>query len=241
VLHAAGVDYGILYEAERNSGNDARRVGEEGLFEMLREKNTAALHQAKYKKIFTTDPHVYNTLRNEYPELNHGRNVVFHYSQVIAELLASGQLKLARRLGQRITYHDPCYLGRHNGVYDPPRRVLRALGADLREMPRSRSFSFCCGGGGGRVWMEEIGEVHSRPSESRVREAAKLEGVRALVVACPKDYVMFVDALKTTGLEGRLVIKDLVELVEEAMAPAEAVVGMESEPDRVGATTGERP
>jgi len=224
VLHAAGVDFGILYEAERNSGNDARRVGEEGLFELLREKNTAALKQAKYQQLFSTDPHVFNTLKNEYPELNHGRHIVFHYTELLADLLASGRLKLARKLNRRVTYHDPCYLGRYNGVYDPPRKLLRAVGAELKEMKRSRRDSFCCGGGGGRVWMEEIGEIHSRPSEARVREAAGLDGVEVLVVACPKDYVMFTDALKTTGLEGRLVVKDLTELVEEAMGPA-AIAG----------------
>jgi Fe-S oxidoreductase len=217
VLHAAGVDFGILYEAEKNTGNDARRVGEEGLFELLREKNTATLQKAKFNNIFTTDPHVYNTLKNEYPDLNHGRHPVYHYTQLLADLFERGRLKVAHKLTGRVTYHDPCYLGRYNGVYDPPRQVLKALGGELKEMPRSRRSSFCCGGGGGRVWMEEIGEAHSRPSESRVKEAAALAGVETLVVACPKDFVMFTDALKTTGLEGRLAVRDLTELVAEAV------------------------
>lgn len=119
-----------------------------------------------------------------------------------------------------MTYHDPCYLGRYNGVYDAPRAVLRALGARVKEMPHSRSNSLCCGGGGGRVWMEEIGGIHSRPSELRVREAAAIKGVKYLVVACPKDYVMFADALKTTGLEERLAVKDLTELVADAVGVA---------------------
>jgi len=187
------------------------------LFELLREKNMATLKKAQFNNLFTTDPHVYNTLKNEYPDLNHGRHPVRHYTELLAELLERGRLKIARPLPYRVTYHDPCYLGRYNGVYDAPRTVLRALGVDLKEMPRSRRDSFCCGGGGGRVWMEEIGEAHSRPSESRVREAAALEGVQCLVVACPKDYVMFADALKTTGLEGRLAVKDLTELVAEAV------------------------
>jgi Fe-S oxidoreductase len=217
-LRTAGVDYGILYEAERNSGNDVRRVGEEGLFELLRQKNTATLQQARFNNLFTTDPHVYNTFRNEYPDLNHGRHLVSHYTELLAILFECGQLKVARKLPYRVTYHDPCYLGRYNGVYDPPRAVLKALGVELREMPRSRRQSFCCGGGGGRVWMEDTGEAHSRPSESRVREAASLDGVQYLVVACPKDYVMFTDALKTTGLEGKLLVKDIAELAEEAVA-----------------------
>jgi Fe-S oxidoreductase/nitrate reductase gamma subunit len=221
ILQAAEVDYGILYEAERNTGNDARRAGEEGLFELLREKNTAALQKARFNNLFSTDPHVYNTLKNEYPELNHGRHPIFHYTELLADLLERGRLKVAHKLAYTVTYHDPCYLGRHNGVYDAPRKVLKALGVDLKEMPRSRRDSFCCGGGGGRVWMEEIGEAHSRPSENRVREAASLEGVQILVVACPKDYVMFADALKTTGLEGRLAVKDLTVLVAEAVGLTE--------------------
>jgi len=221
ILQAAEVDYGILYESERNTGNDARRAGEEGLFELLREKNTATLQKAKFNNIFTTDPHVYNTLKNEYPELNHGRHPVHHYTELLADLLERGRLKIANPLHSRVTYHDPCYLGRYNGVYDAPRKVLKAVGVELIEMPRSRRDSFCCGGGGGRVWMEEIGEAKSRPSENRVREAAALAGVEMLVVACPKDYVMFTDALKTTGLEGRLVVRDLTDLVAEAVAAEE--------------------
>lgn len=217
-LHSAGVDYGILYEAERNSGNDVRRVGEEGLFELLRQKNTATLQQAQFKNLFTTDPHVYNTLKNEYPDLNHGRHFISHYTELLATLLEQGQLQVKRKLPYRVTYHDPCYLGRYNGIYDPPRTVLKALGVDVKEMPRSRRQSFCCGAGGGRIWMEEVGEVESRPSEGRVREAASLDGVQCLVVACPKDYVMFQDALKTTGLEGKLFIKDIAELAAEAIA-----------------------
>jgi Fe-S oxidoreductase len=217
VLQTAEVDYGILYEAERNSGNDTRRVGEEGLFELLRERNLAVLRAATFGDLFSTDPHVYNTLKNEYPNLNQGQRRIMHYTELLAELLAKGQLHPARRLGYRVTYHDPCHLGRYNGVYDAPRAVLQALGLQVKEMPRSRSLSFCCGGGGGRLWMEEIGEVHSRPSESRVREAASLDGVETLVVACPKDYVMFSDAVKTTGLEGKLAVKDLTELVAQAI------------------------
>jgi Fe-S oxidoreductase len=217
VLRAAEVDYGILYEAERNTGNDARRAGEEGLFELLREKNTATLQKAKFNNIFSTDPHVYNTLKNEYPELNHGRHPVHHYSELLADLLERRRLKVEKKLAYRVTYHDPCYLGRYNGVYEAPRKVLKALGVELEEMPRSRRDSSCCGGGGGRIWMEEIGEAHARPSESRVKEAAALAGVEILVVACPKDYVMFADALKTTGLDGRLRVMDLTDLVAEAV------------------------
>ncbi|MDQ7851034.1 MAG: (Fe-S)-binding protein, partial [Armatimonadota bacterium] len=222
VFHRAGLDVAILYEEERNAGTDARRAGEEGLFEMLREKNLQALARARFRRLLTTDPHTLHALRNEYALAGDGQGPppVRHHSEVVEELLRTGGLRVARPLRLRATYHDPCYLGRGNGIYDPPRRVLRALGVELREMRRNRRGSYCCGAGGGRIWMEEVPGVRERPAESRVREAAAL-GVDTLVVACPKDRVMFQDALKTTGLEGKLTIRDVVELVDEATAPSE--------------------
>ncbi|MCL4560916.1 MAG: heterodisulfide reductase-related iron-sulfur binding cluster [Chloroflexi bacterium] len=218
VFQSAGLDFGILYEAERNAGNDARRAGEEGLFEYLVEKNSAALAKCDFQAIFTTDPHTFNTLKNEYPgDVLAGRPVL-HYTEVLERLIARGQLRFERALDAVVTYHDPCYLGRYNGVYAAPRRVLAALGCRLVEMPRHGAHAFCCGAGGGRIWMEE-GEMQERPSENRIREAAALGSVSTLVVACPKDVAMFRDALKTTSLEGRLVVKDLVELVHEALEP----------------------
>ncbi len=222
VFHRAGLDVAILYEEERNAGTDARRAGEEGLFEMLREKNLQALARARFRRVLTTDPHTLHALRNEYvlPGDGNAPPPVRHHTEVLEELLRTGRLGVTRPLGLRATYHDPCYLGRANGIYDPPRRVLRALGVELREMRRNRRGSYCCGAGGGRIWMEEIPGVRERPAESRVREAAAL-GVDTLVVACPKDHVMFQDALKTTGLEGKLAIRDVMELVDEATAPSE--------------------
>jgi Fe-S oxidoreductase len=211
----AGLDFGLLYEAERNAGNDVRRLGEEGLFEMLRERNQQTFARTAFKTIVTTDPHTLNTLKNEYAW--NGRRVpVKHHTEVLDELCAAGRLPLKRRLTGRVTYHDPCYLGRYNGVYDPPRRVLRALGLEVVEMPRCRERSYCCGAGGGRIWMEDTERPRERPAESRVREAATLPGVNTLVVACPKDLAMFRDAVKTTGCEDRLAVKDLAELVAEA-------------------------
>jgi Fe-S oxidoreductase len=131
---------------------------------------------------------------------------------------------VAKPVDATVTYHDPCYLGRYNGVYDAPRRVLKALGVRLVEMGRNRAEAYCCGAGGGRIWMEDVAGIKERPSESRVREAAGLRGVGTLVVSCPKDLVMFEDALKTTQLEGALTVKDLAQLVEAAGAtePARA-------------------
>jgi Fe-S oxidoreductase len=222
VFHHAGVHFGILYEAEQNAGNDARRTGEEGLFDALREKNSKELAQAKFTAIVTTDPHSYHALKHEYATGN-GQGVrVLHYSELLASLLAEGRVVLRHAVQGTATYHDPCYLGRYGGVYEEPRWVLNELGVTLREMPRNRSHSFCCGAGGGRIWMEETAGIRERPAESRVREACDT-GAQTLVVACPKDYVMFLDAVKTTGLEGKLEVKDLAELVAAAVGPERSV------------------
>ena len=179
---------------------------------MLVDKNSQVLAKSKYRTIITTDPHSYNTLKNEYPDNGNGRMPVLHYAELLDQLITSGQLKLGKKLGYKVTYHDPCYLGRYNGVYDAPRRVIEATGCELVEMPRHADRSFCCGAGGGRIWMEEK-EVKERPSESRIREAVALDGLQAFIVACPKDYTMFRDAVKTTANEKNLVVKDLIELV----------------------------
>ena len=213
VFHHAGLDFGILHEGEQSAGNDVRRLGEEGLFEMLRDKNLAILESSQFQAIVTTDPHTYHVLKHEYGL--DGR--VKHYTEVLEGLLASGRLSVSRNGGAPVTYHDPCYLGRYGGVYEAPRRVLEGLGLKLVEMPRNRSSAYCCGAGGGRIWMEDAAGGGERPAESRVREAAGLDGVGTMVVACPKDLVMFRDALKTTGLEGELGVRDIAELVEDAI------------------------
>jgi Fe-S oxidoreductase len=216
VFQKAGVDFGILFDAERNAGNDVRRVGEEGLFEVLVEQNSKALERADFKAIVTTDPHTYNTLKNEYPaELINGKPVL-HYSELLDQLISNGDLKLSRKLDLKVTYHDPCYLGRYNHVFDAPRRVIRATGCELVEMPRNREHGFCCGAGGGRIYLDE-GTMKERPSENRIKEGAALPDVSAFIVACPKDITMFQDAIKTTSLEEKLVVKDLIELVYEAL------------------------
>jgi Fe-S oxidoreductase len=216
VFHKAGIDFGILYEGEQNAGNDARRVGEEGLFEMLVENNLKALENSNCKVIITTDPHSYNTLKNEYPTNGGVHHPVIHYTELLDQLISSGQLKLSKKIENKVTYHDPCYLGRYNGIYDAPRRVIEATGCKIVEMPRNRDRAFCCGAGGGRIWMAE-GEIEERPSESRIREAAELDGVTDFVVACPKDVTMYRDAVKTTGHEDKIVVKDLIELVHAVL------------------------
>jgi len=218
VFQHAGLDFGILYEGEQTAGNDVRRIGEEGLFDVVREKNQKTLEKVKYQKIITTDPHTYQALKHEYAGGNgSNRAPVLHYTELLDTLVRDGKLRLHNRIDATVTYHDPCYLGRYNGIYEAPRRLLRGLGSSIVEMPRNRDASYCCGAGGGRIWMEDLPGVRERPAESRVREAADLPGVGTFVVACPKDFVMFQDAIKTAGLEGKLVVKDAIELVQEAL------------------------
>jgi Fe-S oxidoreductase/nitrate reductase gamma subunit len=220
IFKAAGVDFGILYEGERNAGNDVRRVGEEGLFEVLRDKNLQTLARARFTRIVTTDPHTYNTLKNEYGFNGHGPRVL-HSTELLAELAQQGRLPLKQPVRSRLTYHDPCYLGRYNGIYEAPRQLLRSLGVELVEMPRNRNRSWCCGAGGGRIWMEDSPGIKERPAENRIREAAALPGVAGVVVACPKDVAMFRDALKTTATEGRLEVHEVADVVWEALNPPE--------------------
>ena len=191
-----------------------RRVGEEGLYEVLAEHNAEVLREAQFDEIFTTDPHTLNALRNEYPALGVSYPV-WHYTELLAKLLEEGAIRV-RPLGHRVTYHDPCYLARYNGVVEAPRRILRALGCELVEMPRNGADTFCCGAGGGRIWMGD-GLFTERPSESRISEALRL-GVGQFVVACPKDMTMFSDAVKTVGADDRLVVRDITLLVQEAIA-----------------------
>ncbi|MFQ5792504.1 MAG: (Fe-S)-binding protein, partial [Acidobacteriota bacterium] len=216
VLDRAGVDFGILYDGEKNAGNDVRRVGEEGLFELLVEENLETLKKAKFKEIFTTDPHTFNTIRNEYPDFGE-KHSIQHYTGLLLKLITEGKLRFSRKLGYTITYHDPCYLARYNRETHAPRRVMEAVGLKLLEMPRRGENTFCCGAGGGRIWMDDS-DMEERPSEMRIREALALEGVQYFVVACPKDYTMYADAVKTSGNEGKIEVKDIIELVEEALA-----------------------
>jgi Fe-S oxidoreductase/nitrate reductase gamma subunit len=215
VFHEAGLDFGILYDGERNAGNDVRRAGEEGLFEMLAEANVELLQGCEFERIVTSDPHSLNTLRNEYPDYG-GRWRVTHHTELLLELMREERLRPTEPLGYRVTYHDPCYLGRHNDGYDAPRRLLELLGCELVEMPRNRDNSFCCGAGGGQIWISEQGGSE-RPSENRIREALELDGVELFVVSCPKDVTMYEDAIKTTGSGERLRLRELTELLDEAL------------------------
>jgi Fe-S oxidoreductase len=221
LFELAGVSYGILYEDERHDGNDVRRVGEEGLYEMLVEDNVAAFGECDFEKIVCTDPHSYNTFRNEYPEMAPDFDYpVYHYTQVVESLVRDGRIDLdGTELDYTVTYHDPCHLGRYNDEYEAPRELVRATGATLAEMPRNRRDSFCCSGGGGGVWMEH--EEETKPSEERLREA--LEDTEAgslvekFVVACPMCGTMYEDGRKTGDFEEDIEIVDVAELLVEAL------------------------
>lgn len=224
VFNSAGVDFGILYEAEKNSGNDVRRVGEEGLFEQLAEQNIAAMNKAKFERVITTDPHTLNALKNEYPDYG-GKWETIHYTRLLAQLIEQGKIKLNKKLDYRATFHDPCYLGRYNKGFNPPRALIQAAGCEFVEMPRNKENSYCCGAGGGQIWMGTTPEGE-RPAESRIREALAALGHSAngasgkkllFIVACPKDVVMYTDAVKTTGNEGKIEVRDVIQLVAEAM------------------------
>lgn len=216
VLQALDVDFGVLMKGEKSAGNDVRRIGEEGLFEMLAEQNVKAFEEAQFERIVTTDPHSYHVLKNEYPRFGLAKPVA-HYTELLDELLRAGRLPIRNPLSGKAVYHDPCYLGRYNEVFDPPRRLIEAVGLTCLEMPRNREHSFCCGAGGGKIWMEEEEGVTERPAVLRIREALEVEGAELFVVTCPKDFGMFEDAVKTVGAEGRLRVVDLSDLIFEAM------------------------
>jgi Fe-S oxidoreductase len=222
LLNEASVDFGILYDAESNAGNDVRRVGEEGLYEVLASANVAALSASRFRTVVTTDPHSYNTIKNEYPDFG-GQYEIQHYTTLLRDLLAARRLKVGRPLGYRTTFHDPCHLGRFNRGYDAPREILRLLGCELIEMGRCRDNSFCCGAGGGRIWIPDpVGS--EKPAHNRIKEAAAIADLQVYVVSCPKDLTMFEDALKATGNEGKFVVRELIELVREAVIAAPAAV-----------------
>jgi Fe-S oxidoreductase len=220
ILHDAGVSFGLLYEGERNAGNDVRRVGEEGLFEMLVEHNLDAFAGAEFEAIFTTDPHSLNTLRNEYPEFGLDKPV-YHYTELLADLVARGVISLRTPLtGTRVTYHDPCYLARYNHITEAPRALIEATGAELVELPRNGENTFCCGAGGGRMWMMDA-DGGERPSEQRIREALTLGQIDYFLVTCPKDLAMYSDAVKVVGADFE--VAELTTLIEHALADAETV------------------
>ena len=214
ILSKAGVDFGILGTKEVCCGESARKAGQENLFQSLAKRNIAAFSGAGVKKIVVTSPHCYNTFKNEYPELG-GNFEVVHFSQYLLELIKEGKIKLTKELKKKVTYHDPCYLGRHNGIYDEPRQVLKSIpGLELVEMPDYRENSLCCGGGGGRIWMET--KKGERFSDIRLEQALGV-GANVLALACPYCYLNFEDSVLSADKSELIQVKDIAELVLEAM------------------------
>jgi len=189
-------------------------MGEEGLFEDLSTENLEAFKQSGVRKIITISPHCYNTFVNEYPEAIKGFEIQ-HYTEFFADAIERGSLVPKLRIEKRVTYHDPCYLGKRNGVYDAPRKILMSIpGVQLVEMKRNRDNSLCCGGGGGRMWIE-VEEV-KRLSESRVEEAMAV-GAEVIATACPWCHIQLEDAVKTTGNEGKIEVKEVAELLASSL------------------------
>ncbi len=222
ILTHAGINFGTLGQKETCCGDIARRVGEQGLFEEQMQKTMAVFSGYGITELVTSSPHCFNLIKNEYP-VYHGIKAsderaplrVRHYTQLLEELIERGLVKPVRPLNIAVTYHDPCYLGRYNGIYEAPRRIIRSIpGVRLVEMAHSGPDSLCCGGGGGRMWQELKDE--KKLSEVRIREAADT-GADAVVTACPYCLIMLEDGLKIADLEDRLKVMDMNELLKESL------------------------
>ena len=214
VLKAAGVDFGILGEKESCCGESIRKTGDEDVFRRLAKENIKNFIDAGVKKILVSSPHCYHTFKNEYPEFMVNFEVV-HITQYLLELIKEGRLEIKEEYRKKITYHDPCYLGRHNGIYDEPRQVLTGVpGLELVEMPDCLEASLCCGGGGGRIWMET--PKGERFCDIRLQQAMDLEA-EVLVTACPYCITNFEDSRLTLENGESVEVKDITEIVQEVI------------------------
>jgi Fe-S oxidoreductase len=216
LLMEAGVDFGVLGAQETCNGDPARRLGNEFLFQMQVAANGETFNTLGVKKVITQCPHCFNTFQNEYPDYGVKFEVI-HHSVFLQQLIEQGKLKPKNALGQKVTFHDSCYLGRHNGIYDAPRDLLESIpGLDLVEMPRNRSKGYCCGAGGGMMWLEET--KGQRVNRVRTEEAVAT-GADVVAVACPFCIQMFEDAIPAVQPEeeGRIRAMDISELLEASV------------------------
>jgi Fe-S oxidoreductase len=215
LLKRLNVSFGILGDTEVSDGNEANAMGESDLFTVLAEENIRHFNELNVKKIITLSPHGYNALKKEYPALG-GSYEVFHYTQILAA--HAGRLSFKNHLSALpVTYHDPCYLGRHNWEYGSARKILAALpGVEIREMGRSRQNSLCCGGGGGNLFTDIIGNGPESPARIRVAEARDT-GAALLVVSCPTCAVMLGDAVKSTNMDERIQVREISEIVNDRL------------------------
>ncbi|OPY71856.1 MAG: Anaerobic glycerol-3-phosphate dehydrogenase subunit C [Syntrophorhabdus sp. PtaU1.Bin058] len=213
ILKEAHVDFAIL-EDEKSSGDLALTMGEYGLFELLAEENLGRIQKPGFKTIITTSPHDFNCYLKEYPE-EMRKIEIRHYTQFLAGLIEQGEIRFTHRINKKVTYHDPCYLGKHNGIYEEPRKILKSIpGVELVEMQRNRDNSLCCGGGGGRMWVDFLEEP--RLAEVRILEAIDA-GAELLATACPFCLVNFEDAIKSLNKENVIAVKDIAEIAYEAV------------------------
>ena len=232
LMAAAGVKYAVLGEAEVCTGDPARRMGMEYLFQMMAAQNVETLNAAGVRKIVAWCPHCFNTLRNEYPDFG-GDYEVIHHTQLLAQLVADGRLAPQSEVAKKVTYHDPCYLGRHNDVYEPPRAVVDTVqGLEKVEMPRCRNHGFCCGAGGARMWMEE--SIGKRVNHERIDEALSLNP-DLVASACPFCLVMLDDAVadragKGVIAEGQVRVVDVSQILAESLLPVASINGNSAHP-----------
>jgi len=215
LLHHMGVSFGILGTREVSDGNEANAMGESDLFRLLAEENIKQFHELNVKKIITLSPHGFNALKNDYPALG-GSYEVFHYTQVLTK--HTGSLSFGDNLPEvTVTYHDPCYLGRHNGEYGSARNVLAALpGVKIREMDRSMQNALCCGGGGGNLLTDILGNGPESPAQNRVIEALGTDA-HILAVSCPSCAVMLGDAVKSINLDARIQVREISEIINNRL------------------------
>jgi Fe-S oxidoreductase len=213
VLLVADLPFGILGSKEECDGNEVNMLGEKRIFEMLMERNTRIFDDLGVRKLVTLSPHSYNAFKNCYPN----KFEVFHYTQLLCHLITDRKLNISRGLKAKVTYHDPCFLGRHNNEYQAPREILNTIpGVELVEMERNRENAFCCGGGSGNFYTDFFGGGENSPARIRVREAYET-GSSILAVACPTCLTMLSDAVKAEGLDGKLAVKDISEIVKESL------------------------
>jgi Fe-S oxidoreductase len=215
ILKAAKVDFAILGTEEKCTGDFARRTGNEMMYQMMATENIEVLNGYKVKKIIAACPHCLNTLKHDYPQMG-GHYEVVHHSAFINQLIADGKIRVKKSLAGMLTYHDPCYLGRYNEIYDAPRNVLNTLSSQgLNELPRHGTESFCCGAGGGRMWMEET--IGSRINVERSKEIVA-ENAETVAVGCPFCLTMIEDGMKELNKDEDIKTRDIAELVAEHLA-----------------------
>jgi len=218
LLEKAGVKFAVLGREEKCTGDPARRIGNEFLFEMMAKENVEALGRYGVKKIVTSCPHCFNTFRNEYPQFG-GDYQVYHHSEFLAELVDQGRIKPTAQSDKTVTYHDPCYLGRHNGVFDAPRQLVRISSRSTVEMKQSREQGFCCGGGGGMSFVEEPKD--KRVNQERARQALET-GADIVAVGCPFCMTMLEDGVNAKRGERDVKVMDVAELLWRSVTTDES-------------------